>query len=107
MAAHEPSLGLKSPGFRNVKKIKNKKMITVRFFAMLRGLAKTEVKEYRVDGPISLIDLKALIKKDFPALAGVLDSRSILVSINQEFAAKDAVVKDGDDVGFLPPFSGG
>ncbi len=82
-------------------------MITVRFFAMLKGLAKAEVKEYDVSGPIRLEELKAMLKKDLPALAGVLDSRSILVSINQEFAAKDAVIKDGDEVGLLPPFSGG
>ncbi|MBI5491437.1 MAG: MoaD/ThiS family protein [Deltaproteobacteria bacterium] len=82
-------------------------MITVRFFAMLKSLAKTEVKEYSVSGPVRLEELKSMLKKDFPALSGVLDSRSILISINQEFASRDAVVKDGDEVGLLPPFSGG
>ncbi|MBI5642893.1 MAG: MoaD/ThiS family protein [Deltaproteobacteria bacterium] len=82
-------------------------MITVRFFAMLKGLAKTEAREYKIEAPITVAELKELLKKDFPALAGVLDSRSLLISINQEFAAKDALIKDGDEVGFLPPFSGG
>ncbi len=82
-------------------------MITIRFFAMLKSLAKTEVKEYNVSGPVRLDELKSMLKKDFPALSGVLDSRSILISINQEFAVRDAVVKDGDEVGMLPPFSGG
>ncbi|MBE7414905.1 MAG: MoaD/ThiS family protein [Deltaproteobacteria bacterium] len=75
-------------------------MVTVRFFAMLKGLAKTEIKEYDIKTPVSLDELKSLIKRDFPALKGLLESRSVLVSINQEFAEKDAVVKDGDEVGF-------
>lgn len=82
-------------------------MIKVRFFAMLKGLAKTETKEYDTAGPITVGELKELIKKDFPALAGLIESRSILVSVNLEFATRDTVVKDGDEVGLLPPFSGG
>ncbi|MEK6790439.1 MAG: MoaD/ThiS family protein [Deltaproteobacteria bacterium] len=84
-------------------------MITVRFFAMLKGLAGTEMKEYDLGDlkEIKLSGLKGMIIKDLPGLSEALTGRSILISINQEFAAKDAVVKDGDEVGFLPPFSGG
>jgi molybdopterin converting factor small subunit len=82
-------------------------MVTVRFFAMLRGLAGCDSRQYPVSAPMRLDELKAALKRDFPALAGVLDGRSILVSINQELAGRDAVVRDGDEVGLLPPFSGG
>lgn len=82
-------------------------MIIVRFFAMLKGIAKAEIKEYVVNGPITVAELKAMLKKDFPGLAPALDGRSVLISVNQEFASKDSVVKDGDEVGLLPPFSGG
>jgi molybdopterin converting factor subunit 1 len=82
-------------------------MVTVRFFAMLRGLAKAEVKEYEIGSPITVGELKEMIKGDFPALTGLIDSRSLLISVNQEFATRDTAVKDGDEVGFLPPFSGG
>ena len=82
-------------------------MVTVRFFAMLRGLAKTETKSYEVSKPITVGELKEIVSKDFPALADVLKGRSFLISVNQEFAQKDTIVKDGDEVGFLPPFSGG
>ncbi len=82
-------------------------MIKVRFFAMLKGLAGTETKEYAVAAPISIESLKELIKKDFPSLSQIIDSRSLLISVNQEFASKETLVKDGDEVGFLPPFSGG
>lgn len=82
-------------------------MVTVRFFAMLKNLAKSEGREYEVREPITVAELKELVKKDFPALAGLIDSRSLLVSVNQEFAKGADAVKDGDEVGFLPPFSGG
>ena len=82
-------------------------MITVRFFAMLKGLAKTEVKEYDVSSPITVEELKSFIKRDFPGLSTLIDSRSLLIAVNQEFARNDTIVTDGDEVGFLSPFSGG
>lgn len=82
-------------------------MVTVRFFAMLKGLAKTEVKEYEVASPITVGELRSMIRNDFPALAGLIESRSLLVSVNQDIAGNDDTVRDGDEVGFLPPFSGG
>lgn len=82
-------------------------MITVKFFAMLKGLAGTEGTQYKIKGTITVEELKEMLKRDFPALSGVLDSRSILISINEEFAHKGAVIKDGDEVALLPPFSGG
>lgn len=82
-------------------------MVTVRFFAMLKGLAKAESRQYDIKSPIKIEELKKMIKSDFPSLSSVLDSRSVLFSVNQEFAMRDTLVKDGDEVGLLPPFSGG
>ncbi|MBI5344904.1 MAG: MoaD/ThiS family protein [Deltaproteobacteria bacterium] len=82
-------------------------MVTVRFFAMLKGIANTETKEYKIDGPITVQEFKKVLKGDFPNLAPLLEGRSILISINQEFADKDTLIRDGDEVGLLPPFSGG
>lgn len=82
-------------------------MITIRFFAMLKGLAGVEEKAYPVQTPITIGELKELLKRDFPALRPVIDSRSVLISVNQEFAGRQTLIKDGDEVGLLPPFSGG
>ena len=82
-------------------------MITVRFFAMLKTIAKVELMEYEADGGVTAGRLKEMIAADIPALAEVLLGRSILMSVNQEFASDDTVIKDGDEVGLLPPFSGG
>ncbi len=82
-------------------------MITVRFYAMLKGLAKTEAKEYDLKTPVTVKGIKDAVGRDFPALAQALKGRYILISVNQEFADDSTAVNDGDEVAFLPPFSGG
>ncbi len=82
-------------------------MIKVRFFAMLRERAGVETKQYAPNGPVTLKELKEMVKRDFPALSDILDDRSLLVSVNEELARDDAVIKEGDEVAFMPPFSGG
>ncbi len=84
-------------------------MITVRFFAMLRGLAGCESAEFDAgpSGATTLDELKDRIRAEHPGLAPVLDSRSVMISVNQEFAAGNVEVRDGDEVALLPPFSGG
>lgn len=82
-------------------------MIEVRFFAMLKRLAGTPGREYDLTEPITVLELKEKLREDIPALAPVLEGRSLLVSINEEFARDDDLVSDGDVVGLLPPFSGG
>lgn len=74
---------------------------------MLRRLSGTACKEYDLAEPITVLELKQLLVKDMPALGEVLGGRSVLVSVNEEFARDDELVADGDVVGLLPPFSGG
>ncbi len=74
---------------------------------MLSRLAGVESREYEIDGPVTVRKLKEMLKEDFPALSETLDGRSVLFSVNEEFAANDTVINDGDEVGLLPPFSGG
>lgn len=82
-------------------------MITVRFFAMLRNLTGAEGAEFEYVPGLTVGELKAMIKKRHPGLGEVLDRRSVMVSVNQEFATDDLELNDGDEVALLPPFSGG
>ncbi len=82
-------------------------MVEVRFFAMLKRLSGAPSKEYEIREPMTVGELKEMLSEDIPALAEVLGSRSVLVSVNEEFARDDELVADGDVVGLLPPFSGG
>lgn len=82
-------------------------MITVRFFAMLKNKIGKEVIEIPFREGITLRELQDDIAKEFPEISEYLSGKRVLVSVNQEFASTDAVIKDGDEVAFLPPFSGG
>jgi molybdopterin converting factor small subunit len=54
--------------------------------------------------PQSLDDL---LRGD-PRFKPLLEHRSVLkAAVNQKFAGFEMEVKDGDEVAFLPPFSGG
>ena len=82
-------------------------MITVRFFAMLKGLVGSEEVELEVESGLTVGELKNRLIEKYPPLKEVLSSRSVLVSVNQEFGDNTTEIKDGDEVALLPPFSGG
>jgi molybdopterin converting factor small subunit len=37
----------------------------------------------------------------------LIREKKVLISVNQEMASVDTIIHDGDEVAFLPPFSGG
>jgi len=81
-------------------------MIRVKLFAMLKdkaGTAEVALEEH----PATVKDILAVIAGRFPALADSLSCGRILVAVNQEFATPDTMVRDGDEVALMPPFSGG
>ncbi len=84
-------------------------MVNVKFFAMLKGIAGVDTVEYDLSGSLTITvgELKKRIVADIPSLAEALGSRSILVSVNQEVAEDKVIIEDGEEVAFLPPYSGG
>lgn len=82
-------------------------MVTVKFFAMLKNKVGKETVELSVNEALSLEEFKESVKKAFPEIADYLTGKRLLISVNEEFADKDTIIKDGDEVGLLPPFSGG
>jgi len=81
-------------------------MITVKLFAHLKDLAaKSELSITFSTGTVETL-LKQ-VSHDYPALTDVLCCGGILISVNQEFVKMDAMVRDGDEVALMPPFSGG
>jgi molybdopterin synthase catalytic subunit len=81
-------------------------VITVKFFAMLKDKAGT-AEVVLTEHPATVKDLLDLINRRFPALADSLSFDRILISVNQDLARPDAPLADGDEVGLMPPFSGG
>ena len=83
-------------------------MIQVLLFAGLRDLAGVDSIEIPSDGISHVRDLPAALSEFLPAeLIEALRDESTMVSVNHKYAAWDAPLPDGAQVGLLPPVSGG
>ena len=79
--------------------------IRILFFASLADItgaheSSLEASEYRDVGSIF-----AKFERDYPPLRA--HRASVLFALNSEFARPDSPVRDGDEVAFFPPVSGG
>jgi molybdopterin converting factor subunit 1 len=81
-------------------------MITIKLFAILKDKAGRDELHINA-GPSTVSELRKEVSNEYPALADIFSRDGILVSVNQEFVKHDAPVTDGDEVAFMPPFSGG
>jgi molybdopterin converting factor subunit 1 len=79
--------------------------VTVRLFARLRELAGAAELERDVPEGSTALDVWNGLSAEFPALADY--TKAISVAVNEEYARLAASVRDGDDIAFLPPVSGG
>jgi molybdopterin synthase catalytic subunit len=52
-------------------------------------------------------DLLVIVVHRAPGLSEFLSTGRVLVSVNREFATPETKLHDGDEVGLMPPFSGG
>lgn len=81
-------------------------MIKVRFFAVIKErLGKEDISLDLSKG--SVAEIIRAIGDEFPNIESVLKSFNAMVAVNHEMADMDTIVKDGDEVAFIPPFSGG
>lgn len=84
-------------------------MIKVLFFARLREQLNTEMLEFEASP--ELPDIAAILKlleqrgAEWAEVLG--DDQMVLMALNQEVADADTRVKDGDEVAFFPPVTGG
>ncbi len=81
-------------------------MITVKLFAILKDKAGRNELPMN-GGPATVAELLQAVAAAYPALSDIIARGRIMVSVNREFAQRDAPVKDGDEVALMPPFSGG
>jgi molybdopterin converting factor small subunit len=75
--------------------------VKVLFFGVLAEVTGTDSKIYNDVNSVS--HLRAKIFDDFPEIVHY----SYRVSVNNEIIDNDPILKDGDEVAFMPPFSGG
>lgn len=79
--------------------------VTIKLFARLREIVGTGTLEHELTDGATVEELLNTLHTEFPGLAE-LAVRTI-ISVNQEFAAPDSSLHDGDEVAIFPPVSGG
>ena len=82
-------------------------MIKVKYFASLRSIAGKEEDQFDMGSETTLISLSHEISKTAPKIGEMILGKKIMVSVNLDVASLEAIIKDGDEVALLPPFSGG
>lgn len=81
-------------------------MVKIRFFAAVKERVGKEEILLELPGG-SVADIIKVIEKDIPDISQVLKDFKAMIAVNHEMAGMQTVVKDGDEVAFIPPFSGG
>ncbi len=79
--------------------------IRVLFFGVLKDVTGCAETSLEVRENATLGDVFEHFGALFPRLREM--ERSIVLAANHEFAARDRVVREGDEIAFLPPVSGG
>jgi len=79
--------------------------IKLLFFATIRDRAGTKSMELDVPGDLTVQGLKDKIATDFPNLKESM--KSVLITINREYAFDEAVIPQGAEMAMFPPVSGG
>ncbi len=82
-------------------------MVTVKYFASLKQMAGKEEDQFKVDEGTTLEQLSEMIGQSVPQLGDMVREKKVLISLNYDVVPLDTVVKDGDEIALLPPFSGG
>ena len=79
--------------------------VTVRLFARLREITGAAELARDVDPGATIRSVWQLLAAEFPALQPY--ERSISSAVNADYARMDTELREGDEVAFLPPVSGG
>src|SRR5215831_3917492 len=83
-------------------------MITVRLFGMTKMLAGNQSSlSLNVTNGRPVQELIELIMTHYPAIGELIQKKKVLVSVNQEIAHEETVIRDNDEIALLPPFAGG
>ncbi len=75
--------------------------ITVKFFASLREQIGTNQLKLSLQTPLTMEQVWANACRNTPL------PEHLLMALNQEYVQADAIVKEGDEVAFFPPVTGG
>lgn len=79
--------------------------VKVLLFGQLKDIVGRAEESLELEPGTNLFGVMAHYAKNYPKFEGL--SKSIAGAINQEYAPGSTVLREGDEVGLLPPVSGG
>ena len=82
-------------------------MIKVLFFASLREQLERDALEIDATGLNDVAGLRSKLAEQGANWQSALESDQLQVALNQQLSTMDACIKDGDEVAFFPPVTGG
>ncbi|WP_105103446.1 molybdopterin converting factor subunit 1 [Microbulbifer pacificus] len=82
-------------------------MIRVLFFASLREQLGCDTLELDAVGIGSIAELRRRLAEKDGSWKAALASEQLQVALNQQLSSMQAAIKDGDEVAFFPPVTGG
>ncbi len=83
----------------------NMNHVKLLFFATLRERAGVKSMELDVPLDLTIQGLKGMLSEEYPNLKESL--KSVLITINREYAFDEAVIPQSAEIGMFPPVSGG
>jgi molybdopterin converting factor subunit 1 len=79
--------------------------VKVKFFAILKERAGTGELIKEINEGSTVAELWATLQQDYPKLA--VPGIRLLYAVNQDYVKPDRILKNADEVVFIPPVSGG
>ena len=79
--------------------------VSIQFFGMQRNVTKTDSIHMPITEKTSVTDALEYVRRQYPDLP--LAKETVLITVNQEIASLDTVLRGNDVVLFLPFISGG
>ena len=79
--------------------------VNVQFFSYFKQLTGTSATSETLPEGATVAELLTALAERFPKLRG--GEKSTLVAVGVEYAAKDQVLREGDEVSVFPPVQGG
>ena len=70
-------------------------------------MAGKEKDQFNLGSETTLERLSEEISKTAPKIGEMMRGKKVMISVNHEVVVPGAVIRDGDEVALLPPFSGG
>lgn len=82
-------------------------MLKVLFFASLRETLGQEQLQVDSTRAATVAELREVLVSDYPDWAGSLSQPRLMVAVNQSMGREETPIKEGDEVAFFPPVTGG